>query len=160
MCVAVCCSVLQCDAVCANVRYTPNRLQSIAVCCSVLQFVAVCCSVMQCAQMSDTHSIDCNRISRSQISAIHHVFSWYSIAVYWVCIWHLRTLHHTATHCNTLQHTAIDYQLFIMFFSQYNVTFSKYHLYNHSGMSHEKREATISRLLKIIGLFCRISSLV
>ena len=31
--VAVCCSVLQCDA----------------VCCSVLQCVAVCCTMLQCA---------------------------------------------------------------------------------------------------------------
>ena len=37
--VAVCCSVLQCDAVCCSV------LQCVAVCCSVLQCVAVCCSV-------------------------------------------------------------------------------------------------------------------
>jgi len=35
----VCCSVLQCVAVC---------LQCVAVWCSVLQCVAVCCSVLQC----------------------------------------------------------------------------------------------------------------
>jgi len=35
----VCCSVLQCDAMC--------WLQCVAVCCSVLQCVAVCCSVLQ-----------------------------------------------------------------------------------------------------------------
>ena len=34
--VAVCCSVLQCVAVCC-----------VAVCCSVLQCVAMCCSVLQ-----------------------------------------------------------------------------------------------------------------
>ena len=63
LCVAVCCSVLQCDAVWCSV------LQCVAVCCSVmydtwnatrlyillrdvqgsvLQCVAVCCSVLQC----------------------------------------------------------------------------------------------------------------
>ena len=43
--VAVCCSVLQCDAVCYSV------LQCVAVCCSVLQCVAVCCSVLQCVAL-------------------------------------------------------------------------------------------------------------
>ena len=38
-CVAVCCSMLQCVAVCCSV------LQCGAVCCSALQCVAVCCSV-------------------------------------------------------------------------------------------------------------------
>jgi len=51
-CVAACCSVLQCVAVCC-----------VAVCCSALQRVAVCCGVLQCfavwysavgAQMSGT----------------------------------------------------------------------------------------------------------
>ena len=39
MCVAVCCSLLQCVA---EVRHSTN------VCCSVLQCVAVCCNVLQC----------------------------------------------------------------------------------------------------------------
>ena len=60
MCV-VCCSVLQCVAVCCSVysitcesscmasrhEYIP-AMQYAAVCCSVLQCVAVCCSVLQC----------------------------------------------------------------------------------------------------------------
>jgi len=41
-CVAVCCSVLQCAAVCCSV------LQCVAVYCSVLQCVAMCCSMLQC----------------------------------------------------------------------------------------------------------------
>jgi len=52
----MCCSVLQCVAVC----YTPlfphhhlrqahfSVLRCVAVCCSVLQYVAVCCSALQC----------------------------------------------------------------------------------------------------------------
>jgi len=40
--VARICSVLQCAAVCCSV------LQCVAVCCSVLQCVVVCCSVLQC----------------------------------------------------------------------------------------------------------------
>jgi len=55
-CVAVCCSVLQCVAVCLHLRDDIDTqvvaiqllwpvLQRVAVCCSVLQCVAVCCSV-------------------------------------------------------------------------------------------------------------------
>jgi len=51
--VAVCCSVLQCAAVCSR-GCAPVRQElgcqlsdSVAACCSVLQCVAVCCSVLQ-----------------------------------------------------------------------------------------------------------------
>jgi len=55
--VAVCCSVLQCAAVCRNCDecltlflFMPKSLCIyVAVCCSVLQCLAVCCSVLQCA---------------------------------------------------------------------------------------------------------------
>jgi len=50
--VALCCSVLQCVAVCSgegDVKHQVSRQMScVAVCCSMLQRVAVCCSVMQC----------------------------------------------------------------------------------------------------------------
>ena len=42
----MCCSVLQCVAVCCSVCY--SVLQCVAVCCSALQCVAVCSSVFQC----------------------------------------------------------------------------------------------------------------
>ena len=54
----MCCSVLQCVAVCCSVllfadplvaaQATQGRLKCVAVCCSVLWCVAVCCSVFQC----------------------------------------------------------------------------------------------------------------
>jgi len=63
-CVKVCCSVLQCVAVCRATKdqnavhtqlcYTFGSLPAQAfsmveqVCCSVLQCAAVCCSVLQC----------------------------------------------------------------------------------------------------------------
>jgi len=56
LCIAVCCSVLQCVAVCCS------ALQCIAVCCvchSVLQCVAVCCSALQCI------AVRCSAISPS-----------------------------------------------------------------------------------------------
>ena len=62
-CVAVCCSVLQCVAVCQLSSETAVEnvyllhipkcvvvcVKSVAVRCSVLQRVAVCCSVLRCA---------------------------------------------------------------------------------------------------------------
>jgi len=47
------------------------------------------------------------------------------------------TLHHTATHCNTLQHTATQQVLLPL------------------GTKSSYGVVTISRLLKIIGLFCK-----
>jgi len=57
----VCCSLLQCVAMCCNIILLHSRsidtlikglntsvLQCVAVCCSVLQCVVVCCSVLQC----------------------------------------------------------------------------------------------------------------
>ena len=64
---AVCCSVLQCVAVCCvcvavccsecmslmnQVHMQIFILQYVAVCCSVLQYAAVCCSVLQCVAAS------------------------------------------------------------------------------------------------------------
>ena len=49
------CSVLQCVAVCCDVRCVAvcySMLQSLTVCCGVLQCVAVCCSVLQCLAVS------------------------------------------------------------------------------------------------------------
>jgi len=54
LCVAVCCSVLQCVAiwhelcVLQRVAVCCSVLQCAAVCCSVLQYVAICCTVLQC----------------------------------------------------------------------------------------------------------------
>jgi len=45
LCVAMCCRVLQCGAVCRNI------IQCVAVCCHVLQCGAVCCNVMPCVAM-------------------------------------------------------------------------------------------------------------
>ena len=87
-CVAVCCSVLQCVAVCCQ-------------CCSVMQCDAVCCSVLQCvwcrsfSQMSPIKNVALlclTSIVAKQTSP--HIAT------------HCNTLQRTATHCNTLQHTA------------------------------------------------------
>jgi len=96
-CVGVCCSVLQCVAVFCSVLLPARRqsacrllwrdmlqcvvvcygvLQCVAVCFSVLQCVAVCCSVLQCVAVS-FYLRDANLL-----------------------------VGHSATYCNTLQHTA------------------------------------------------------
>ena len=50
MCVAECCSVLQCVLyrVAERVAVTCSDLQCVAVCCIALQCGVVCCSLLQC----------------------------------------------------------------------------------------------------------------
>jgi len=50
--VAVCCSVLQCAAMCCC-----SVLQCVAVSCIVLQCVVMCCSVLQCVPVYGGSSI-------------------------------------------------------------------------------------------------------
>jgi len=110
-CVAVCCSVSQC----------------VAVCCSVLQFATVCCSVLQCAAVfavcwnvlqvvrhdSSIYWHDNGLLNatyllylfvcvtwRIHICDVLRPHIWVTVAL-WIC----STLQHTATHCNTLQHS-------------------------------------------------------
>jgi len=68
----------------------------VAVCCSVLQCVAVCCNVLQCVAVCALarHFIS-NRVRPLLSCWLHHTAT------------HCNTLQHTATHCNTLQHTAL-----------------------------------------------------
>jgi len=44
----VCCSVVQCVAVCCSSGGVTRRVELTRGCCSVLQWAAVCCSVLQC----------------------------------------------------------------------------------------------------------------
>jgi len=96
-CVAVCCSVLQCAAVKFVFKTFITGLS-----CSVLQ----CCSELQCgmSHMTMRHVTHDNMLSLMHMchTATHLNTS---------TLTHLRdkhqphTLQHTATHCNTLQHT-------------------------------------------------------
>ena len=50
VCVAVCCSVLQCDAMCCSELYL------VAMCCNILQFmcrIVLQCTVLQCNALRD-----------------------------------------------------------------------------------------------------------
>jgi len=103
----VCCSVLQCAAVCYSV------LQGVAVCCSVLQCVAVCYSALQ-GVAGCCSELQCVAVCYSVLQGV-------------------------AGCCRVLQRVAaIQSELRVIF--DYGMT-------------------TIIRLLKFVGLFCRISSL-
>ena len=66
--VAVCCSVVQCVAVCMLAHSKSTLcgvvLQRVAACCSVLQRVAACCSVLQRVAVSDNVQISTQQIHR------------------------------------------------------------------------------------------------
>jgi len=123
-CVAVCCSVLQCFAVCAtcnpdskNIPYTwhdtqlthtkhCNTLQHTATHCNTLQHAATHCNTLQHMTWYSTHTYETNLF----------YFPWFSGSLQ---LWitgslqlnshilhtapHCTTLQYTATHCNTLQ---------------------------------------------------------
>ena len=103
VCVAVGCSALGCVAVRCSV------LQCVAVCCSVLQCVAVCCSVLQCVSNCDSSSwsLDSPELKEPYTHKTllqHTAIKMHHIATRCYTIY-------TATHCNTLQHTATHCKL-------------------------------------------------
>ena len=104
-------------------------LQCVAVCCSVLQCVAVCCSVLQC-------DAECCSSQKK-----HHE-SWRQLIV---CC---SVLHHVAVCCAVLQCVALCCTVM-----QSLALRQKKHHKSCDGV------ATMSRLLKIIGLSCRTQSL-
>jgi len=173
----VCCSVLQCVAVCCSV------LQCVAVCCSVLQCAAVChfryrnrlmlprcmaiatralmiplpvvyphiyilyvqmhldhhaatgqcvvcCSVLQCV------AVCCSVMQCVPVccSVLQCVAVWCSV---FQCV---------AVCCSVLQCVAVRYFMIL-------------EVQMHLDYVHANTVCTIRRLLKVIGLFCRISSL-
>ena len=125
-CVAVCCSVLQCIAESCNVLQFVVSGRCVAVhaiasargkvCCSVLQCVAVCCSVLQCVAMyysvlSLSSVLQCTQMHPQQETLQNDTYNT-RLASYDApqhTATHFNTLRHTATHathCTTLQHTA------------------------------------------------------
>ena len=101
-CVAVCCSVLQCVAVCCSV-----------LCCSVLQCVAVCCSVLLCVIIVRQYHAHAHKHTATRSKALQHAAARIPAPsrlnpnktdAYLEITPHTRT----ATHRNTLQHTAAN----------------------------------------------------
>jgi len=120
----VCCSVLQCVAVCSadcmgqsyiwcietadarekNVaRATPNTLQHTATHCNTIQLTATRCTFENSVRQKRS-SEGTSKGTAKHCSALQHTATYGTSQ-------HKRTkdkttLQHTATHCNTLQHTA------------------------------------------------------
>jgi len=94
---AVCCSVLQCVALCCSILaiYDVGDT-SVLMGSSVLQCVAVCCSVLQCAAI----------LLRRMVYALPQGTSVMELITCTATILqHTATiLHHTATHCNAMSH--------------------------------------------------------
>ena len=117
----VCCSVVQCGAVCCSVLHCfctvlhcfwtvlhcaalcHSASHCSAVWCSVVQCGAVWCNVMRCAivccSMLQRASVHCNTLQHttSHRITLHHTVT------------HCSTPQHTATHCNTLQQTKLQH---------------------------------------------------
>jgi len=100
----VCCSVLQCVAVCCSAqelmdsaRWLFNGLFSIH---SVLQCVAVCCSaslLWRCRALLQNYKI--TNLAQELIEWVLHTAT------------HRNTLQHTATHCNTLRCNTLQHKV-------------------------------------------------
>ena len=115
----MCCSVLQCVAICFCVTQqhaegrqgaTPEGcgvLPYVAVCCSVLQCVAECCTLSQsiavcCSLLQSVEGEEGGRqgaIPESKTTTLQHTATLQHAAT------HCSTLKHSATLCNTLQNT-------------------------------------------------------
>jgi len=147
-CVAVSCSVLQCIGETALKKWKPptvrcSVLQCVAVCCSELQCVggfhvctAACCSVFQCVTV-------CSKHRNRQVRLVVYNSVLQCVAMDWrfPCLCY-----------NMLQYVAVCCGALITWKSPTASPIT-------SWANQEYGVATISRLLKILGLFCRISSL-
>ena len=139
-CVAVCCSALQFAAVWRTVL---RRVAAVAwsfdhplVCRSVLQCVAVCCSALQCV------AVCCSVLQCVAVccSVLHYVVSCLSCcSIAW---WFDRSLSHSNNSVWELSHTL--YTINNVRERLYTATLQHYYT---------------TTLLKIRGLFCRISPL-
>jgi len=151
------------------------------VCCSVLQCVAVCYSVLSVVQSTSLHpadSFDCILQHTLQHAATHaaaHATQrQFNVGIYCNTLQHTaadmycNTLQHTATHDNTRQHTASHDKT--LHHTEHTVTHSNtvQHTLQHTRQHTPQRRfdadvewskrygvASISRLLKTIGLFCK-----
>jgi len=150
-CVAVCRSVSQCVAVCRSVS------QCVAVCCSVLQCVAMCCSVLQC--VAECVAVSC--VLQCIASSTNYLRVCRERDRPWqttpACIYPSKSpvsppKCHVCDMIHSHMRATSSYEWGDQFIGVWPHSFadvcpSKYGV------------ATVSRLLKIIGLFCRISSL-
>ena len=98
----MCCSVLQCVAVCCAVFQclpVPTATLSKGICCSVLQCVAVCCSVSHCITVSSCS--DSNIVAQGMCcSVLQCVAVCCSMSLFWLLQHHHSR--HVAVCCSVL----------------------------------------------------------
>jgi len=183
-CDAVWCSVMQCDAVWCSVLQCVvccSVLQCVAVCYSVLQCVSVCCTFFQCVAEhhpprvlfvcpeeqprtnASAHPAHPPTLTHPQIhppTSNHPHPPWYRLT------W---PTHHThpPTHLHLHECTRVHglelwtTEVFIFFWYMCRTDTHRHRPILQQTQTHRDTYgvATISRLLKITGLFCIISSL-
>jgi len=122
----VCCSVLQCVALCYNV------LSCVAICHVMLQFVAVCCSVLQCVEVCcsvSAPSVSPNRSGQLLWSFFPFLES------YRRCITRLSVICCSTLHCNTL----LNFLFFFYFFEWQKQKRTHSHFCLHSNLQMRER---------------------
>ena len=133
-CVAVCCSVLQCVAVCGSVSPLHTKHAAIhtisAVCCSVLQCVAACCRCTLNLQIF-IQFLQCVAVCCSVLQC--------------VAACRRRTLNLQIF----VQFPWVNRGMFISNMNWLEYQSQRHRSYNYYGV------ATISNMLKNIGLFCK-----
>jgi len=148
-CIAVCCSALQCVAVCCSMW------QCVAVCCSVSRCVAVCCNMLQCVAV-------CRRVLQSVLLCLTAVESNYlahtaqplAPTAAYLYMWHDPRTEHTYI-CDVTHWLSIPIHVTWLI---YTCDIGTHSCIPTCVGRRPYGVATISRLLKITGLFCRISS--
>jgi len=160
-CVAVCCSVLQCVAVrcsvlqcsrCIRINTYINIHMRVCVCLCVCVYCLEWCRGHVRTRITLQHTAThCNTLQHTttHCNTLQHTAT------------HCNTLQHTATHCNTLQHTATHCNTLQHMSERARAqqpqwtAFSAY-VFVYINKQYCYWVASISRLLTIIGLFCRI----
>jgi len=156
-CVAMRCSVLQCVAVCCSV------LQRVTVCCSMLQFVAVSCGVLHCVAVccsmpqyvamrcSECVAVCCNALQCVAVR-VYGLQTYTQIAEpplrllnYGPQMESYKYIH--MNDCSRIVSTR--------FFKNFCPTWRRKTQKILYSIDYQYGVATISRLLEIIGLFCK-----
>ena len=121
-------------------------LQCVAVCCSVLQVAAVFGNVCNILQRTATHcyKTHCNTLQHT-FHTSRDLFTWWGLPQH--AATRCSSLQHAARHCNTLHYTATCCNTLQLSATHGNILF-------HAG-AQPYGVATIRRLFKIIGLFCK-----
>jgi len=93
-CVAVCCSVLPCVAVCSTPVGWLDGFR--AVCCSALQYVVECCSALQCGAVTNSPPLDSKKVF------VRLSMSWWSMLQCGVAVCCSAVLQYVAVRCSAV----------------------------------------------------------